>query len=378
MEDRSELTIPAIRLEQNGRVFYCTAIPAGEVIRRSIVDTWSADAPADEAGYQREPSRARLREVANYVEGENAILPQGGLLNARSHDGQEFGDQLHFVPSGPKVGNVQGGMLTIPAEALPLYIVDMQHRLGGIQVAIEEDRRDDLENFPIVATIADGLSRLDEIEQFELINTTQKKVRTDLARRLMAIQIEEPDRRMHIEVKGRLWEARGPLVADWLNRNGRVWKGRILPPNKSKREMPNGIARETSFVTSLKPVLQTPLFQRMQEEQVSIVLDRYWEAIDRLFPEAFRRPNEHVIQKTPGVFSLHSLAPDVVELVRSENNELTTDAFEKALEPLRSLSSEFWQADNLEGAGRYGGMKGYAQLAAELRRLLPDLEFDLI
>src|SRR6266498_1296461 len=49
-----------------------------------------------------------------------------------------------------------------------------------------------------------------------------------------------------IDERGRLWEARGPLVADWLNRHGTWWVGRIIPPNKSKRETPAGIIRETS------------------------------------------------------------------------------------------------------------------------------------
>lgn len=374
-----EISIPAIRFEQNGRVFYCTAIPVQELLDRSKVDIWSADAPTEDAGYQREPSRARLREVANYMEGDDAIMPLGGLVNARGvGDGEEYGERLRFEPSGPSFGRVQAGLLTLAEDALPLFVVDMQHRLGGLRVAMEDDQRDDLADFPVVATIADGLSRLEEIEQFELINTTQKKVRTDLARRLMAIQIEDPERRVTLEVKGRLWEARGPVIADWLNRHGKVWRGRIVPPNKSKREMPNGIARETSFVTSLKPVLQTPLFARMQDDQVATVLDRYWEAIERIFPSAFQRPGENVIQKTAGVFSLHSLAPDVVELVRSDYPELSAENFEKALAPLRALGADYWRADNVDGAGRYGGMKGYAQLAVELRRLLPELQFDLI
>lgn len=364
----------AIRYTQNGRVFYATAIPAGDIIERSRVDIWSADGDGAEAGYQRAPSAVRLRDIANYVGGKDAILPAGGLFNARSADGAAYGTKLDFRPDPEETGSIQSGTLTIPPAALPLWIVDMQHRLGGLQRAIESDGRDDLRAFPILVTIADGLDRLEEVEQFELINTTQKKVRTDLARRLMTIQAEKPDGRLDLDKRGKLWEARGPIVADWLNRRGEIWKGRIIPPNKSKTEMPQGIVRETSFVTSLKPILQTPLFQRIPDEQVAELVDRYWVAVSRVFSDAFARPKESVIQKTPGVFSLHLVLPEVVELVRSRQKDLSVDELATTIESWTELGDDFWSTDNDEGAARYGSMSGFARLAAILRSLLPEFE----
>jgi DGQHR domain-containing protein len=373
----ADLRARAIRFEQNARVFYTTVLPAREWLSRGEVDHWSDDLPEDETGYQRLPTAGRLREVAAYLEGENAIMPLGGLINARSPEGPAYGEVLRFEPdrTGDQGNGIQSGWLTIPDAALPLYIVDMQHRLGGVARAIE-DGRDDLADYPLVATIADGLSKLEEIEQFELINTTQKKVRTDLARRLMTIQSKDAGRRLEFERRGRLWEARGPLVAAWLNKKGVAWAEKILPPNKSKRDMPKAIVPETSFVTSLKPILQAPLFQHMPEDQVASLIDRYWQAIMETFPEAFVTPPEYVIQKTPGVFALHQLAPGVVELVRASNKELSIRNFRHTIEPWAYRGSEFWSV-NEDGAARFGSMKGFSQLAAELRADLPKLDVDL-
>jgi DGQHR domain-containing protein len=321
--------------------------------------------------------KSRLREVATYVEGEDAILPLGGLLNARSHNGSSYGEVLRFEPDAGQDGTIQSGWLTIPDRATPLEIVDMQHRLWGIRHAIQEDGREDLANFPVVVTLADGLSKMEEVEQFELINTTQKRVRTDLARRLMAIQAQDQDRRFAMAGRGRLWEARGPVVADWLNRNGEMWQGRIIPPNKSKREMPRSIVRETSFVTSLKPILQTPLFQRMSEEDVAKLIDRFWQGVASVWPRAFENPAEHVIQKTPGLFSLHMLFSEVVELARSNNRDMTPDGFAETIKPWAELGPDFWEAGNEDGAGRFGSMKGFSTLAQELREKLPELDFEL-
>jgi DGQHR domain-containing protein len=372
-----DLRARAIRFEQNGRVFYTTVLPAREWLKRGEVDHWRDDVPEDERGYQRLPTPARLREVANYLEGKDAIMPLGGLINARSRDGNAYGEVLRFeLDRGAAADEeIQAGWLTIPDSALPLYIVDMQHRLGGVARAIE-DGYEELQNYPLVATIADGLSKLEEIEQFELINTTQKKVRTDLARRLMTVQAKDPERRAEFERRGKLWQARGPVVADWLNHHGAAWTGRILPPNKSKRDMPNAIVPETSFVTSLKPILQAPLFQQMPEEQVATLVDRYWQAIMETFPEAFENPGNYVIQKTPGVFALHQLAPGVIELVRASKMDLSVRNFRHTVEPWAYRGSEFWSVDE-DGAARFGSMKGFSQLAADLRSDLPTLDLVL-
>jgi hypothetical protein len=141
--------------------------------------------------------------------------------------------------------------------------------------------------------------------------------------------------------------------------------------------MPRSIVRETSFVTSMKPILQTPLFQRMPEEQVAVLIDRYWEGVAKTFAGAFEDPNASVIQKTPGVFALHMVAPEVIELVRTSKKELTARNFAAAMAPWADFEPGFWSATNEEGAAKYGSMKGFTRLAAELRAKLPQVELEL-
>ncbi len=365
---------PAIRFIQNSRIFYVAAIPAAKLVELAKVDVWDPAHP--DRGYQRAPSRARKRAIGRYVMRPDAIMPIGGLVNARPiNEDQEdaYGTVLQFEPQ-TDLGNIQVGTLVIPDKAKPLYIVDMQHRLGGFEWALEQEGGERLADFPLVVTIADGLSRLEEVDQFDLINTTQKKVRTDLARRLKVVQAKDLDRRLALDEQGKLWEAKGPVIADILNKGDGVWHHRILPPNKSKRDMPSMIIRETSFVTSLKPVLQTPYFVRQTEEHAAELIGRYWEAIRRVFPEAFQFPEHYVIQKTPGVFSLHELAPEVFELARDRGN-VDVDTLYDVLKPLEEVDggSEYWRSDNEDGAAQFGSMKGFRILASQLRQFLPQL-----
>jgi hypothetical protein len=153
-----------------------------------------------------------------------------------------------------------------------------------------------------------------------------------------------------------------------------VWYGRILPPNKSKVDQPTMAVRETSFVTSLKPILQTPYFVRQSEEHAADLINRYWEAIHKVWPEAFNNPDAYVIQKSPGVFSLHELAPEVFELVRDQGEVTTENIYEVVKTLGEAGGSEYWEADNYEGAARFGSMKGFRILASELRQFLPQIK----
>ncbi|MFC1499957.1 DGQHR domain-containing protein [Candidatus Zixiibacteriota bacterium] len=373
------VTAPAIRFLQNDRVFYAVTLPAGVLIDLCRVDEWDADREGADPGYQRAPSRQRLLGVSDYVERVDAIFPEGGFLNARPEHSEEessYGQILKFESDSGDDPVVQVGKLTIPDSVRPLFIVDMQHRLGGLQIAIEEHHRPDLYDFPILVTISDGLSKLEEVEQFEMINTRQKKVRTDLARRLLSIQMQDSDRKRQLDEQGRLWEARGPVIAHWLNTHKGIWQGRIMPPNETKKDRPTAIVRETSFVTSLKPILQTPYFTMvLDEEAAADTIAKYWAAVERVFPKAFMYPEDHVIQKTPGVFSLHSIAPYVIEMVRSKNQDLTSDNMLKVLEPLGEIGGDYyWNKENsMDGAAAYGSMKGFKVLAIELKSYLQQI-----
>ena len=366
----------AIRFIQNNRVFYSVVLPASQLIKISKVDVWDPDNPDN--GYQRAPSNARKHKIGQYAMTEDAIMPLGGLLNARSGDGETpmYGKMLKFVEDSSD-GNVSFGTLTIPDEIQPLYIVDMQHRLGGYEWAIEQEEGEKLAEFPLVVTISDGLPKMEEVDQFDIINTTQKKVRTDLARRLKSLNIQDVDRRLAYDKMGKLWEAKGPIITQILNNDPGPWQGRILPPNKTKRDQPTMVTRETSFVTSLKPILQAPFFLVQPEEQAAILINRYWEAIKMVWPKCFENPDNYVLQKSAGIFSLHELAPEVFEISRSENGISVNDIY-NTVKSLKDIGEEeYWENDNYDGAASYGSMKGFRFLAADLRQFLPKMSLEI-
>lgn len=337
------------------------------------VDVWDPNNPM--SGYQRTPIESRKRKIGHYAMKPDSIMPLGGLLNARGSEEpkhENYGSKLIFEEEY-KDGYISFGILTIPDRALPLYVVDMQHRIGAYQWAMEQENGEKLENFPLTAIIADGLSKMEEINQFEIINTTQKKIRTDLARRLKSIQITNNNHKLVLEKQGKLWEAKGPIIAENLNNARGPWYGKILPPNRSRVEQSTMVIRETSFVTSLKPILQNPYFLRQTDILATDLINRYWGVIQSIWPEAFYNPNAFVIQKSPGVFSLHELVPEIFELARRRGEFSFKNIFD-VMKPIGEIGdASFWLANSTHGksgAAHYGSMKGFKILASDLRRYL--------
>lgn len=353
---------PAFRFVQGNRTLFLLALPAGELLKMITVDAWDPmkkdDDPAQ--GYQRLPARNRCIAMGRYLVGKNPLVPLTILISARK--------PLRFEEA-----NGHSGVLTIPDSALPLNVVDGQHRLCGFRYVIEEGGRDDYAHFMVPVTIAEGVSKFDEMMQFHMINTTQKGVRTDLVRRLLVQQVQDRDRRRELVFEGREWEARAAQVTVLLNeRADSPWKDRIQAPNAPR--LGTEVIKETSFATSLKPILDTDSFTgHLPPHDVAELLVEYWKAWRAMCPEAFDDPYDHVIQKTPGVFSLHIVATRVLAVCQAEN-DLSLAQMERILRKARvdseAIESEFWARERGKAAA-FGSMKGFRMLADLILEELP-------
>jgi hypothetical protein len=149
-----------------------------------------------------------------------------------------------------------------------------------------------------------------------------------------------------------------------LNKDGdSPWCGRIQEPNV--RKQPQHMIRELSFSTSLKPILNERPYRTWPSERVARTLKSYWRAWESLIPDVFSTPDDYVLLKTPGVFSLHQLAFHVLEVLRARGITDPTEAdFCNILRDLGEYAtSDFWARDNSEGAALAGSMKGFGIIA---------------
>jgi DGQHR domain-containing protein len=327
-------------------------------------DAWT---PQNKSGYQRLPVQSRFRRIGRFLmgkDGADPLLPQAVLLNAREK-GMKF-----TASNGQDVGTLE-----IP-ESMTLYEVDGQHRFGGIRYAVEQDPK--LADFPVPVVITEGLPLLDEAVLFYVVNTEQKRVSTDLAQRLIEQQMEDEGLRLHIVASGRDWIPKATKIVDsLLAAPDNPWTNKIGIPGLKISKVP---MKQVSFVSSLKPILTSSIYGQLEPDDTGRLLLRYWEALEQVYPEAFSDPEDHVIQKTAGVFPLHIIATEVFEMVRTSNGRITKEGLVDVFREMDlSLSKQyeggsiFWHRREGE-AGKYGGAKGFRIIADILRQHLPKMK----
>ena len=337
-----------IAFKQEGVQMFTGAVRAEDLLQGTEIDIFRRE-DGSESGYQRAPERSRARALARFLKTQNiALLPNSVLLNAR--------DEVEIVE--------EGGLarLRIP-DSVKLWVVDGQHRLAGLRVAIEEEEDLRFKDYLIPVVVTVGLDEAKEAEQFRVINETAKKVRTDLARRILALLMSTREGRQQLRSQQRMWEAISSQVIDLLNTDeNSPLHGRIQQPNekRSARHM----VREVSFASSLRPILNTFPYQDWGSQKVADQLRDYWEAWCMAVPECFDHAEDYVLLRTPGIFSLHEVALHIWEVCRREDSEPTASRVGDMLSDIPDYTSpRFWESENMEGAAVFGSMKGFRMLA---------------
>ena len=255
---------------------------------------------------------------------------------------------------------------------MDLWVVDGQHRLAGLRAAIEEEEDLRFKDYPVPVVVTVGLDESKEAEQFRVIDETAKKVRTDLARRILAFSMSTREGRQQLRDQQRMWEATAAQVIDLLNtEESSPLHGRIQPPNEKKSA--RHTVREVSFSSSLKTILNTFPYRDWGPAKVADQLRDYWEAWYGAVPECFDDAKEYLLLRTPGIFSLHEVALFAWEVCRRENTEPTASRIGDMLADIPEYTSPgFWESENMDGAAVFGSMKGFRMLADMIKGDLID------
>jgi DGQHR domain-containing protein len=352
------MRVNAFRITQSKMPLYLTAMPAKEVIGHSRVDTWN---PETGEGYQRGIGTTRANKAGRYLTRKNGIFPQSIVLNVRK--------KLSFRKT-ESTGNHEYGELEIPEDSMPLWEVDGQHRIAGLEYAIKENP--EFVNYPVSVTILNLRDPYEEMKQFYSINTEMKGVRTDLAERRISETVAaegEGKYRKHGKTR-ELFVARAAKIADLINeQKNQPWHNAIQLPNESKT--PEKLIPQRSFVVSLKPVLRVT--EGLEAGIAARIISNYWSVLGELYPNAFKNPHDYLLQKTLGVFVFHLVFPRVYTLC---GGDYTKEKIGKTLSKIAEENPESsWHKDGEYKP--YGGMKGFNYLAAKLEdhlgREIPDI-----
>ncbi len=350
------MNIRSVEIEQNSQKLYVGAVRAGDVIARSKVDVWKTD---NQNGYQREVIASRAKAFGRYLVKTKGLSPNALLLNIRETENIRYKD----------------GVLQIP-DNIPLWVVDGQHRMKGIeQMMLEGDTYLGEFELPVVITLIPDT--YEEAKQFAIVNKMQKGIRPDLAERFLQKAIErEGVKEIHTQaeqgilrtlLKGYEWRPKALEIADALNtRADSLWHHSIRVPNEPRA---GTVTTQKTFVDSLETILKDTFFETKDNDTLTKVLINYWNAIKDVWTEPFDDPMNYVLQKTTGCFVMHRLLCIIssysidTEGKRILNRESLATIISKLVE--EGVTSDYWASTG--EAGRYGtNKKGIKLLYDEL------------
>ena len=342
-------------------------------------------------GYQRPPQTPRINELASDLKQGRTDLPTAVLLNFR-HPGirkaLKYGDQGPYLD----LTELWAGEGRPRAAGAYFFVVDGQHRILALEKVINDEAlKEDLDtwlSFQIPFVCMLGADEDEEMDQFYIVNSKAKSVRTDLAYELLKERADRDGSVYQALVeRGRDWQVDAQGLAQRLFETSPVWRHVIRLPSMEKG---GTTITNTGMVNSLKPALNdSPLFKRATMDQRLKILDAYWKGIKACLPEAFEEPKEYSLQKGHGAIILHEILPDVLELVRSKGGSVTEpDSYTEVLAPaLHALEgdngrgetvkgADFWRASIEGAAGSFSSSVGRRVLSAKLRHLLPRLDVE--
>ncbi len=299
------MELTAFHLTQRATVkttdFYVTSIPAIELIERCAIDRWT---PGNTRGYQRLPQENRFKQkpgsIVRYLTKDLGCFPTAILVNVR-------GNMTYHMEQD--LGWSSIGRLEID-DGEKLWLLDGQHRVEALRRAKETNIK--FEDYPVVVSILRLPNRFDELMYFYLVNRRQWGVPIDLVYRHLQLMLRERGEIWLQEFEGKagLYRGRAAEIVDMLNDDPMsLWRGRIRQVTEIRRD--EHLVRDQTMIKLIADILSTRICARLTNEEAADLLVDYWNAINRLYPEAFADPREYTLLGDQGITSLHMLFPAV-------------------------------------------------------------------
>ena len=317
-----------------------------------------ASPAVDQHGYQREPMKARIPQIARYyLSGGPTSRTTPIILSVRLKQEKEIDEFLELF----RAGDVDGIRKRFREDTMS--VVDGQHRYLGL---VEAWTREASFTPLVPVTLYFGLDFIDEAEFFDVINTEQKKLPKAL------IEITKADVR---DVGSPSHTQRVRLIATMLARHEEsVWHGQV---NLTGARDPNKPVTFEGLRRSTASMFPSELIGRLEAKGTNIekVARDYWAMVAATCSEAWNeesrtRPDEdgNVVEYKPkyrikelvGVAALAKLGKDIITSSLEHPNPT-----ERMKSLVGALSEVDWEKVNLSENERNPWMASQAGFAGQ-------------
>lgn len=317
MNSENKIRVNAVRVEQNERKFYLFKIKAEDLLNIAYFNPREIDR---EAGIQRPFREWRSKEVAEYIDEENSVLPNNIIISLNS-----------------KFVSFNNGTLEIQPKKDIAFVIDGQHRLRAFKHTLKK-------NFELPVSSFIDLSLAEIAEIFVKINYYQKPVSKSLVYDLLGISPE---------IFPEYYEAHE--VTKVLNETvSSPWFGLIKMLGIGK-----GIITQATFISALESnkILNEVLKEFNKEEKI-IILSNYFQAIKQLFPGQWGN-RSYFISKSVSFNALVRIFPKVFAAIVEERNSFKVEDIKQFMANIKNVP---FHAEEITSLGGQKGVKTLAQI----------------
>lgn len=351
----SNIKINCIEVTQPIETFYVGKIDWQDLLKiaRKDIERIRQEGEGTIDGYlgiQRELSKNRLAEIAEYVSFNDATFPNSIVISIDSTSYNEANDEIE-----ENILSFENGILELRDDGKIAKIIDGQHRVFGLEKYATDNGlfKDELK-FELIITIFIDIDEEYQANIFSTINKAQTKVNKSHVYDLYSFsKTRSPQRTSHNVIKLLNEEEDSPFYhlikrlgkADFKNETiaQATLADCIIKYISSNPPRDRNILRTGAKLALVEGAEKDKYFFRnwfIKEEDVKIakVIWNYFEAIKRKWPTAWGNLN-FILTKSTGVIAFMRFLKDLVELLGLEKI-ITVDEFKGILNKIDIKDTE--------------------------------------
>lgn len=376
------IEIDCIEINQPINTFYIGKIKWQDLLKIADrdIERIRKEGEGDEDGYfgiQRELSKNRLKEIAEYVSFNDATFPNSIVL---SIDSIEFNETTEEVI--PNIISFENNKLRLRENGQIAKIIDGQHRVFGIEKYAKDNPlfADEL-IFDLIVTIFIDIDEEYQSSIFATINKAQTKVNKSLVYDLYSLaKTRSPQRTVHNIVK-LLNEDKDSPFHYLIKRLGKAeFKSETIAqatfadsiiryisanPSSDRNELRKG--KKLKLVEGneeKKYFLRNWFIHEDDEVKIAKLIWNYFEAISQKWKLAWGN-TDYILTKSTGIIAFMRFLKDIVSYY-GLNKVISLDEFKSILENIKLNDGDF--TNDKYKAGGVGQSDLYQDLIKSLKQ----------